>query len=91
MACVLKRSAGVLATIMLLIATPGAFVAPSCANLPQTDLKLQLLSADDIQEEVAPATEIARLSTAIRGDVGSVESGKYQIRRSFLARKKIPK
>lgn len=63
----LRQSAGALVAIMLLIAAPSAFAASPCGELPPTDLKLQPLSADAIQEEVAPADKIAELSTVIRG------------------------
>ena len=68
MSSLLRRSAGAWVAIMLLIAAPGAFAASPCGELPPTDLKLQPLSSDDIQEEVAPADKIAQLSTTIRGD-----------------------
>ncbi len=68
MSCVLRRSAGALAATLLLLAAPGAFAVP-CAGLPPTDLRLQPLSVDHVDEEVVPAAEIARLSTAIRGEV----------------------
>lgn len=67
MGCILRRSAGALIALMLLAGAPGAFAVP-CAGLPATDLRLQPLSVDDVHDEVAPATEIARLSTTIRGD-----------------------
>ncbi|MGE3279996.1 MAG: hypothetical protein AB7O13_03155 [Alphaproteobacteria bacterium] len=52
----------------LVIAAPSAFAASPCGELPPTDLQLQPLSVEDIQEEIAPAEKIAQLSTVIRGD-----------------------
>jgi hypothetical protein len=55
--------------LLCLITAPAAVAAPICTALPDSDLKLSPLSADTVDQEIAPTEQIARLSVGEPGHV----------------------
>lgn len=53
--------------LLCLITAPAALAAPVCTALPDSDLKLSPLSADTVEQEIAPPEHIARLSVGEPG------------------------